>query len=60
MNFLCLPLAKPVKPVTIGKYLQVNENGWVEEKKILDLISPCELKISSYLNEAKTTAPGKA
>jgi len=42
MNFLCLPLAKPVKPVTIGKYLQVNENGWVEEKKILDLISPCE------------------
>lgn len=42
MNFLGLPNPKPRKPVTIGKYLQVNENGWVEEKKILDLISPCE------------------
>ena len=42
------------KENSMGQYLQINENGWVEEKLELNAIVPSVVQIESFLRDKET------
>ena len=47
------------KPKDVGKFVKLNEHGWIEEKKILDKISPNECDIESFIRSTDFKAVSK-
>lgn len=42
-----------------GKYLQINENGWIEQKTELKVICPTDEQIERFLRNKETNVINK-
>lgn len=53
MKLLDVPLKQSNANYDVGSFLKMNENGWIEEKADLNMISPSSVLIENFLEDKK-------